>query len=725
MEQGVNGDAPAAPIAAIPSPYVAGSGVAGSGAAGSGMRLLAMLCGGRAGLLGAAGLAALMAAIRPGGGASPWWLGAGGLAAAAAGLAGLGLLRRLGSRLGVLAACAASVARHAALPPESDRPGGRDEVDVVVLGLARLRDDLRATGRRAATLQAVNQDMLATQRRLETAVHVRETALDHLALGVLLLGPDHRLVVCNRRFIEMFGLRAEVVRPGLALPALLAHSQAAGNHGDAEPAAVEAEIRRLLTPGQSGSLRRTMPDGRTLAARWVPARDGGWACTCEDISDRRVSEHRIAHMARHDALTDLPNRVAFQDALLGALARARDGARLSVLCLDLDRFKQVNDTLGHGVGDEVLREVARRLRAAVREDDVLARLGSDEFAIIQSDSVQPDAAATLARRLIEVLGHPHLVGGHSLVVSATVGIAPVDAQETDADALLRRADLALYRAKQDGRANWRLFDAAMDAAAQSRRALEMDLREALHRDEFELYYQPLISVRDRRVAALEALIRWRHPTRGLIPPDRFIPLAEELGLIVPIGEWVLRTACATAVLWPASVLVAVNLSSVQFVRPGLLETVQAALTDTGLPAERLELEITESVLLADNAATLAVLHALRAMGVRISMDDFGTGYSSLSYLRSFPFDKLKIDKSFIQGLDESEESAVIVRAIAALGASLGIATTAEGVETLGQLERLIADGCTEVQGYFFSPPCPASDIPRLLADVAARQPAAA
>jgi len=427
---------------------------------------------------------------------------------------------------------------------------------------------------------------------------------------------------------------------------------------------------------------------------------------------------KIVHMARNDALTELPNRVAFHEAMYHAAARAARGEAFAVLCLDLDRFKQVNDTLGHPVGDALLRAVAGRLGSLVREVDTVARLGGDEFSVVQANVAGPDAAALLAQRIIDDLRAPYDVLGHRIVIGATVGIALGGPEARDVDTLVRNADLALYRAKQEGRGMYRFFEPDMDARAQARRQLEMDLRGAIERQEFELHYQPLMSVSDRKVAAFEALIRWRHPTRGLVPPDAFIPLAEEIGLIVPIGAWVLRAACAEAAGWPEPVNVAVNLSAVQFVRGDVARQVAIALDESGLSPTRLEVEITETALLNDSEATLKTLHALRALGVRIAMDDFGTGYSSLSYLRSFPFDKLKIDRSFIRDLGETGESAAIVRAIASMGRSLGIATTAEGVENEQQMAQLVRDGCTELQGFFFGRPCPAADVARLLAGAA-------
>lgn len=427
-------------------------------------------------------------------------------------------------------------------------------------------------------------------------------------------------------------------------------------------------------------------------------------------------------MSSHDVLTNLPNRAALQEAM--RVACAKPGVNLAVHCINLDRFKTVNDTNGYAIGDAVLCEVATRLRQSVRDHDFVARLGGDEFAIIQRNVDDPAAVTALTDRLITIIARPFLINNRNVVIGASIGTAVSAPDQRDHERLLRNADLALDRAKQDGGGVWRVFVPEMDEAAHSRRTFEADLRQALLHDEFELFYQPLISLAERRVKSFEALIRWRHPISGLVPPDRFIPLAEEVGLIVPIGEWVLRTACVEAMRWPDNVAVAVNLSPIQFMQStatgGIADQVEAALRDSGLSPTRLELEITESLLLQENEPTLAALHRLRALGIRISLDDFGTGYSSLRYLNSFPFDKLKIDKSFVRGLPDGADSSAIVRAIAGLGRSLGISTTAEGVETVEQLHQLVADGCTEVQGYFFSPPRPASEVPRLLEDSARR-----
>jgi diguanylate cyclase (GGDEF)-like protein len=437
----------------------------------------------------------------------------------------------------------------------------------------------------------------------------------------------------------------------------------------------------------------------------------------EHLAARQKLEAQLTHMAHHDGLTALPNRLLFREEMERELARARRGEPVAVLCVDLDHFKRVNDTLGHAAGDALLQAAAERLRACVRETDIVARLGGDEFAIVQVLADQPRAATVLAERLIADLSRPFDIEGHQVVVGASVGIALAPSDGTEADQLMKSADMALYRAKADGRGVLRYFESEMDAKMQARRALELDLRKALAEREFELFYQPIVDLQSNRVAGFEALLRWNHPTQGLISPGEFIPIAEDMGLIVPLGEWVLRRACLEAAGWPDNIKVAVNLSPAQFKSKTLALAVTSALADSGFPANRLELEITESVLLQDNETVRAILHQLRDLGVRISMDDFGTGYSSLSYLRSFPFDKIKIDQSFVRDMCLHDDSIAIVRAVAGLGRNLGMSTTAEGVETNEQLGRLRDEGCTEVQGYLFSRPLPASEVPRLLAQI--------
>jgi diguanylate cyclase (GGDEF)-like protein len=461
-----------------------------------------------------------------------------------------------------------------------------------------------------------------------------------------------------------------------------------------------------------GNLEIDIPDRRR--------RDeiGAMAKTVEVFKENMVKARRlsseVAHLAHYDALTNLPNRVLFHETLEHALAYVRRGQVLAIHCLGLDKFKAVNDTLGHPVGDNLLQAVAERLRNGLRETDTVARLGGDEFAIVQTAIASPIDAIDLADRLMGIIGAPFEIAGHQIVVGASIGIALAPPDGIGADQLLKSADLALYRAKLEGRGVYRLFRADMDAAMQARRVLELDLRHALQAGEFELFFQPQIDLPTRRIAGFEALLRWRHPTKGLVPPDRFIPLAEETGMIVPIGEWVLRQACSAATAWPDDLRVAVNLSAVQFKSRNLVSTVVGSLSDSGLQPNRLELEITETVMLQDTDITLATLHQLRAKGVQIAMDDFGTGYSSLSYLTRFPFDRIKIDQSFVRELGTRTDCITIVRAVTTLGHDLGIAITAEGVETEQQLDALERAGCTEVQGYLFSAPVAGGAVIELL-----------
>ncbi|MBX9932150.1 MAG: EAL domain-containing protein [Methylobacterium sp.] len=445
-----------------------------------------------------------------------------------------------------------------------------------------------------------------------------------------------------------------------------------------------------------------------------------------DVTERRRVEARIAHMAHHDALTDLPNRVLFRHRLGEALARGqRSGEPALLFCLDLDRFKIVNDTLGHPAGDALLRGVAERLMACLGAGNMVARMGGDEFAILIAAS--EDQISLLAERIIASLGQPFPIEGQPVRIGVSIGVAVMPRDGADPDLLLRNADLALYRAKAAGRNTHRCFEPEMETSIRTRRNLEHELRMAFAAGQITLSYQPTHSVDDERLTGFEALLRWRHPERGFIPPSEFVPLAEESGLIGQIGEWVLRTACAEAATWPASIRLAVNLSPVQFRDGRLGAVVASALADSGLPPHRLELEITETVLLAENETNLATLHALRSLGVRIAMDDFGTGYSSLSYLRSFPFDRIKIDRSFVAELDTSPHCAAIVRAVIGLGTSLGIFIIAEGVETTRQLDRLRAEGCGEVQGFLFGKAVPADEVRRLILldglTALARQPA--
>jgi len=440
---------------------------------------------------------------------------------------------------------------------------------------------------------------------------------------------------------------------------------------------------------------------------------GGWVVTYEDVTERHKAQARVAHMAQHDSLTDLPNRTLFREKMGEGLNQvAIAGGAMAVLCFDLDNFKTVNDRLGHAAGDRLLRWVASRLKENVGEHDTVARLGGDEFAVLQRGP-QPQSAERLARRLVEIIGHPPPLESQSIHVGVSVGIAIAPDHGLDADELMKCADLALYQAKARKRGAYQLFEPEIEEEARSRHALEHDLRGALEAREFHLVFQPQVRLDSSELTGFEALLRWKHPSRGFVSPAEFIPIAEENGLIVPIGEWVLRTACATAASWP-DVTVAVNLSPVQFRSRGLAAMVTSALAEAGLPPQRLELEVTETALLDDSEATIEILHQLRALGVRVSLDDFGVGYSSLSYLRKFPFDRIKIDRSFVGTLGESPESTAIVRTIASLGSVLGVETTAEGVETIEQLDFVRECGCTAVQGYYFGRPCPAAEVGRTI-----------
>jgi diguanylate cyclase (GGDEF)-like protein/PAS domain S-box-containing protein len=547
-----------------------------------------------------------------------------------------------------------------------------------------------------------------TNDKLQRQKLLLDAALTNMSQGLCMFDAGGGIILFNDRYAQLTRMSAASLEGRTLLDVVRTRNL------PVSPEAFVAEVVEAMRQGNTNTRVIETADGRMLRVIERPRPEGGWVSTLEDITEWQKAQAQIAHMARHDALTNLPNRTYFREKLEDALSRVGRGTQVAVFCLDLDRFKEVNDTLGHPVGDELLREVARRLRECVRDDDTAARLGGDEFAIVQvGRELKLAETSALATRLIETISAPFTIHGHQVLIGATLGISVAPDDGADPDQLLKNADLALYRAKGDGRGNYRFFEAGMDARALARRTLELELRTALSRGEFELQYQPLLDIKTSNINCCEALLRWNHPQRGVVLPQEFIWLAEETGLIIPIGDWVLRRACTEAARWPEGVRIAVNVSPAQFKNRNLVPTVEEALASAGLPADRLEIEITETVLLLEGDA-LATLRTLRGLGIHIAMDDFGTGCSSLSYLRSFPFDKIKIDRSFVSELAAGGESMAIVRAVTALGRSLGISTTAEGVETAEQLSLLRSEGCNEVQGFLFSPALPAAEVEKML-----------
>ncbi|MDE2376799.1 EAL domain-containing protein [Bradyrhizobium sp.] len=555
---------------------------------------------------------------------------------------------------------------------------------------------------------------LVARERESALANQFDTALNNMPHGLCMFRADGRLAVMNRRFGELMELSEDVARRGASAADIISACVAAGSisaeSGNLILCEIEdAQIREIVTTDPK------LARGRTLSWTFQSMAGGGTVMLLEDITERKNAEARISHLARYDELTTLPNRVNFRDEIERLLAISHDAERLSALLfIDLDQFKQINDTLGHPCGDQLLCAVANRLREMLRPEDFVARFGGDEFVVFQQNINSPDDAATLARRIVERLSERYRIDNHLVEIGASVGIALTSPEGISADTLLKNADMALYRAKADGRGTFCFFRDEMAATVEARRILELDLRKALANEEFELFYQPLVNLKSGKITTCEALLRWNHPVRGTVSPVDIIPVAEDMGLIVDLGRWILRKACMECMKWPEGVSVAVNFSPQQFHQRDVLSEIRYALEVSGLPANRLEIEITESSLLRNTQLTHDILSQLHTLGVRISLDDFGTGYSSLSYLHNFPMQKVKIDRSFLEGID-TDRPLTLLRGVARLSADLGMSVVVEGIETNEQLELISADGTvSEGQGYLFSRPVPAVRLRQLL-----------
>jgi diguanylate cyclase (GGDEF)-like protein/PAS domain S-box-containing protein len=726
----------------------------------------------------------------------------------------------------------------ATMPMSTVLADWRDQTRVMIAGACLLTLAIGLT--LLLIIRQIKRQNHETQQRLEAQKQQLDTALNNMTQGLVLYDGAERLVLCNQRFLDMFGLSPDIVKPGADGRAIMHHRAETGSFAG-DPDEFYDKVRRSLTNGEVITTIASSTDGRWFQIVNQPLSQGGWVATVEeiterqrleqerdrnyaflsqildhipsqitvkdardrryllanrvaaeqfgvprdeiigktapdlfpqhsaaiinadddktlqsgvlfkdehlwdsqalgkryitstrigirdnageiryiinvvnDVTERRRAHEKIAHLAHYDPLTDLPNRVLFRQQMEREMQKLSRGEQFALLYIDVDEFKGINDSLGHHVGDELLKAIAGRIKGCVREGDLIARLGGDEFAVIQTGVKGVNDVLDFVTRIREAVRQPFQCLGHHLSSDASIGIVLAPQDGTDIDQLIKNADLAMYGAKSDGRRTYRFFEPAMDATAKARLALEQDLRHALTQGGFEIHYQPQVELKSDRVTGCEALVRWRHPERGMISPAAFIPVAEDTGLIVDLGEWVLRTACAEAANWPAHVRLAVNVSPVQLREPTLALKVASALAASGLPANRLELEITEAVLIGDDATAFAILHQLKALGVRIALDDFGTGYSSLSYLKRFPFDKIKIDRCFITDLTEADGSSVIVQAVVNIAASCNMTTVAEGVETPQQKELLCALGCTQMQGFLFSGARPSTEVRKLL-----------
>ena len=600
-------------------------------------------------------------------------------------------------------------------------------LDRVTGAMRRLaRSDTEVNVEETASTDEIGEMAKAVAVFKDNAVQLQELnrwldiALNNMARGLSMFDAEQRLVICNAAYVRMYQMTEALSRPGAVFADIVAHRQdfvvaVEGREADGA-GALEPALLKLAGQATEGQVRQRLVDGRTIEISVKPLPWGGWVALHEDVTDRIEAAEKISRLAKQDALTGLANRRDFQEGLDRAMAMVAESG-FALLAIDLDRFKEVNDTLGHPVGDALLKAVGERLSALTRRGDVVARLGGDEFAIIQHDVGERSSAEALARRVVDALHQPFAIHGQRVEIGGTVGIAMAPEQGATTEEIMKNADLALYRAKGEQRGTWRFYDPEMEGRIRARRNLAGDLAKAVSRGELELHYQPIVSLAARRVEGCEALIRWRHPERGLVSPAEFIPVAEETGLICEIGAWALRQACAAASQWPGELKVAVNLSVAQFSGPDLATIAGEALEESGLAPSRLELEVTETLLLGDEPQTVELLHRLKSLGIAIALDDFGTGYSSLSHLRSFPFDKIKIDQSFVRELPQRRNCEAIVGAVARLASSLSMTTVAEGVETVDHLARVKAAGCDAVQGYLFSRPIPDSALRDAIAEI--------
>lgn len=568
----------------------------------------------------------------------------------------------------------------------------------------------------ALTLYEALLKALTSTRDMTSLASRFDTALNNMPHGLCMFDAEGRVVVMNSRLSDLLCTGDAFRKKDVTVWELLYKCVQVGLITEYSAERIALQFETHLAERSTGHIITETEDGRTFSFTFQPMENGGSVILVEDITERKNAEAKISHMARYDALTGLPNRTFFRDQIDKMLAITRhNGKSCAVLFIDLDQFKQVNDTLGHPCGDQLLCAVSDRLRKIIRGSDIVARFGGDEFVVFQSPIRHPREASSLARNIVKQLEEPYDIDGHRVVVGASIGIAITPNETISADNLLKNADMALYRAKADGRGTWRFFEPDMAVKAQARRSLELDLRNAVENGEFKVFYQPLINLKSKRVSTCEALLRWSHPERGMIPPAEFVPIAEEMGLIIDMGKWVLHQACLEATQWPEQVKVAVNLSPIQFKRGDVVSDVRQVLQVTGLAPNRLEVEITETVLLQDTPATHDALNQLRELGVRISLDDFGTGYSSLSYLHSFPLQKVKIDRSFLEGLGTSDRPITLLHGVARLSAELGMSVVVEGIETEEQLSLISTEeGIEEAQGYLFSPPIPGRQIRKLL-----------